>query len=118
MCSVQQPSSQPSGILLRKPQRSFKHERLVLAKRMSGIERIGSELCDVDDRAIGIRELQIEGTGANRPPGTKLLFFCDDDRDFGRYFPVQAHGDFVLAELLDGLVQLDFAAIDGEVLGG
>ena len=45
-----------------------------------------------------------------------LLFFDYVDRDLGGDVAVQPHRDLVLAELLDGLVELDLAAVDGEVL--
>src|SRR5213594_2808893 len=45
-----------------------------------------------------------------------LFFFRDDDGDFGWNFAVQPHRHLVLAQLLDWLIEVNLAAIDGEIL--
>src|ERR1035438_1543905 len=47
-----------------------------------------------------------------------LLFFGHHDGDFGGDIFMQPHGDLELAQLFDGFVQLDLAAVDDEVLSG
>src|SRR5579864_858487 len=48
--------------------------------------------------------------------GLPLVFFHDVDSDLDGDLAVEAHGDFVLAQLADGLIQLYLAAVHGEVL--
>src|SRR5258707_758872 len=47
-----------------------------------------------------------------------LPFFCDHDRDLHRDILVEPDRDLVLAELFDGLIELDLAAVAGIVLRG
>ena len=51
-------------------------------------------------------------------PKKELLFFRHHHRYLGDDIFVKLDRDLELAELLDGLVELDLAAIDGEILGG
>jgi len=61
------------------------------------------------------------GGFCTRPPDRrrgKLLFSHHNYSNFRRNILVLAHGNLVLAQLLDRLVHLDLAPVDGIVLGG
>src|SRR5579864_3967753 len=50
-------------------------------------------------------------------PGTWPLFVLHDvNRNLHRHVPVQPHGDLEIAQRLDGILQVHFAAVDGVAL--
>src|SRR5205085_1172914 len=89
-------------------------------KRSFRIAELGSATSSrrlPQDRAAYVsRCILYTATRSNPSPQRRLLFLHHVDRNLGRYIPMQPHRHLVLTELLDGLVELDLAAIDSIIL--